>query len=216
MLHFKELRIESTGKHLIIDVSVDPQDYYEGVILDSIIIDNQDTYVPNGPSSNPIYTYNVAESYPNIYSIPEDCSCSPIKVEEDLSYCFTYGLDNLKHVRLILSAKDLNISSLDGMYFVYAIATGIPSPDTPCGFDNSKIMGTVINLYPYYQCMMNQVKQLENTCEVPKGFIDNSLRLKALELCIRTGNYSQAIKYWNKFFKLKLQTKYTTNCNCYG
>lgn len=215
MLQWNELRITPDGKHFIIDVSIEAQDYYDDIILDSIIIDNQDTYVANGPSSKPIYTYNLSESYPNIYSLPEDCSCSAIKIEDDLSYCFTKGLDNLKTVRLVLSAKELG-GALDGVYFVYAIATGTPSPDTPCGLDNSKIMGTVINLYSYFQSMMNSVREIENSCSTPKKFIDDYLKIKAFELCIKTGNYTQAIKYWNKFFKNKLNKSPITNCNCYG
>ena len=79
------------------------------------------------------------------------------------------------------------------------------------------IMGAVTNLYPLYQSMMKYVKQIENNCEIPKEFIDLSLRIKALELCIRTGNYPQAIKYWNKYFKNKIGTiTRVTNCSCYG
>ena len=64
---------------------------------------------------------------------------------------------------------------------------------------------------------MKYVKQIENNCEIPKEFIDLSLRIKALELCIRTGNYPQAIKYWNKYFKNKIGTiTRVTNCSCYG
>lgn len=218
MLHFNELRITQDGKYLIIDASVDNQDFYDDIILDSVVIDTQDTYVPNGPSSNPIYEFKIVDDYDLTYSIPEQCNCNPVLEDEDKSYCFTYGTQQMRNVRLRLQADDFSINTLnDTMFFVYVIATGTPSTDTPCGTTNPMIMGAVTNLYPLYQSMMKYVKQIENNCEIPKEFIDLSLRIKALELCIRTGNYPQAIKYWNKYFKNKIgTTTRVTNCSCYG
>lgn len=218
MLHFNELRITKDDKYLIIDASVDNQDFYDDIILDSVVIDTQDTYVPNGPSSNPVYELKVADAYDLTYSLPEECSCNPVLEEEDKSYCFTYGTHQMSNIRLRLQASDFNINTLNGtMFFVYVTATGTPSADAPCGTTNPMIMGAVTNLYPLYQSMMKYVRQIENNCEIPKEFIDLSLRIKALELCIRTGNYPQAIKYWNKYFKNKIGTiTGVTNCSCYG
>ena len=182
MLEFRELRITPDGNHLIIYVAVKEHSYYENVFIDSIIIDTQDTYIQNGPSSKPVYQY---------------------KVEEE-------G----RHARIMLSTKDV---PLNNMLFVYAIAKGTPAPDTPCGFDNAIIMQTVVDLYPFYQNTLCFLKELNNSCEVPKGFTDMILRLKALELCIRTGNYPQAIKYWKKFFSNNNRVVVTTsNCKCNG
>lgn len=216
MLHFNELRITPDNRHLIIDVSVDKQDYFQDVILESIVIDTQDTYVPNGPSSNPVYTYNVEEQYDLTYSLPENCNCNPVREDEDKSYCFTYGEWKMKNVRLVLSLNELQVSPCNTMFFVYAIATGSPSPDVPCGFDKNQILGTVINYQPIYKQTLQYLKELNNECEIPKGFIDMILKLKAIELCVRTGNYSQAIKYWNKFFKKNTCKPSTPRCGCYG
>ena len=209
MIQFNELRITPDSKHLIIDASIDNSSYYDNVILDSIVIDTQDTYVANGPSSKPIYTY-IVDNY--TYSIPEDCSCNPVVSNDDKAYCLTQGG---KNIRLTLSAKDLGISLNDNMLFVYAIAKGTPAPDTPCGMDNSIVMSTVVNLYPVYQNTMCYLRELDSDCQVPKGFIDMILKLKAVELCIRTGNYTKAISYWKKFFLGKTQVP-TYNCGCNG
>lgn len=214
MLEFRELRVTPDGSHLIIDVAVREHSYYENVFIDSIIIDTQDTYTQNGPSSKPVYQYKVEEDgVQNLYALPEECSCNPILVDEDKSYCFTYGYEEGRHVRLMLSTKDI---PLNNMLFVYAIAKGTPAPDTPCGFDNTIIMQTVVDLYPFYQNTLCFLKELNNSCEVPKGFTDMILRLKALELCIRTGNYPQAIKYWKKFFSNNNRVITTSNCRCNG
>lgn len=81
------------------------------------------------------------------------------------------------------------MSLKDSMLFVYVLAEGYPALDTPCGYDNNKVMGVVANLYSYYQSMMNGVREIDDTCEVPRHFIDSLLRFKALELSIKTCNY---------------------------
>lgn len=181
MLTFQELKITPDGNNLIIRAVVDEQSFYDNVLIDSVVIDTQDTYVSTGPSSKPIYTSKVGN----------------------------------KEVNLVLSTSDLG-GKLDNLYFVYIIPSGSPSPDTPCGLINSYIIGTVANLYPYFQDIMKYVKEIEGTCSIPKNFIDSSLKLKALELCMRTGNYIQAVKYWNKFFKGKIGSNTASNCRCYG
>lgn len=213
MLEFRELRITPDGKHLIIDVAVINSSYYDNVLIDNIIIDTQDTYVQNGPSSKPIYQYKVEDDeVQNLYALPEECSCNPVLIEEDESYCFTYGYEEGRHIRLMLSTKDI---PLNNMLFVYAIAKGAPAPETPCGMDNSIIMSTVVNLYPIYQESIKYIRELNCDCNIPRGFIDMILRYKAIELCIRTGNYVQAIKYWKKFL-LDINSVTSYNCRCNG
>lgn len=179
MIHFNELKITPDNKHLIIDVSVSNESYYDNVYLDSIIVDNQDTYVGTGPSSNPIYEYIVQDTV------------SPVTGESN----------GVKHIRLDLDTID--IENLQGLFFVYVRVKGTPSPDTPCGMDNIITMGTVTNMYPFYQQAMNYIGELASNCSVPQNFIDYILRLKGLELAIKTGNYPDAIKYYNKFFNGK-------------
>ena len=216
MLHFNELRITQDNRFLIIDVSVDNQDYFDDVLLDSIVIDTQDTFVPNGPSDNPLYVYNVEDAYDLTYSLPEDCNCNPVREDEDKSYCFTYGTNAMRNIRLELNIQDLKVDPCTTMFFVYVMSKGTPAADTPCGFDKSKIIGTVINLQPIYKQTLKYLKEVECDCNIPKGFIDMILKLKAIELCVRTGNYPQAIKYWNKFFIKNKCKSPTPNCGCYG
>lgn len=170
MIHFNELRVTPDGKHLIIDVRVLNESYYENVYIDSIIIDTQDTYISNGPSSKSLYSTKLTE-------------------------------ENTKNIRLILDTIDLG--SLNNLFFVYVRTKGTPSADTPCGMDNITTMGIVTNMYPFYQQAMNYIGEIADTCSVPQNFIDYILKIKALELAVKTGNYPDAIKYYNKFFKNK-------------
>lgn len=216
MIIFDQLTITPDGKHLMIDARVDDSRYFDKVYIDSIVIDSQDTYVPNGPSSNPIFIYEVPDKdYDNVFSVSESCGCGPVMDEQD-SCCTTDEKGKSRHIRLVLSEKELDTSLMNSMLFVYVIARGCPSPDTPCGYDNSRVMGVAVNLYPYYQSMMSGVKEIGDTCNVPKYFINNILRFKAIELSIKTGNYIQAIKYWKKFFISGRQRPVHKPCGCYG
>ena len=57
MIVFNNVRISQDDKYITIDAEIENNKYYENMYIDSVIIDNQDTFSPNGPSSNPIYTY---------------------------------------------------------------------------------------------------------------------------------------------------------------
>lgn len=185
MIHFNELYIKD--QHLVIDVSVINEPYYTNVYLDSIVIDNQDTYVSTGPSSAPVYQY----------TIPDEVSR------------LTKQATSQKHIRLVLSAPDVNVND---MLFVYVRTKGTPAPDTPCGLDNDTTLGVVVDMMPYYTQGMQYLGELSSNCTIPSGFTDFILRTKALELAMRTGNYTKAIEYF-KGFKTGATTP-TGGCGC--
>ena len=188
MIEFKELRVTPDGKTLIIDVSVKDLSYYDNVYIDSLTIDTQDTYSESGSSTNPIFYYEVA-------SVSDE---------------------NKKRIRLELNSSVLGKPITGNMFFVYITVKGTPAADTPCGLDNVTTLGVTADLYPFYKSSINHMKELENECEPSKNFIDSLLRFKAFELSIRTGHYTQAIKYWNKFFKEVKSNTVNTICRCHG
>lgn len=195
MITFNELRITPDSKSLIIDVSVKDYEYYKNITIDSIIIDTQETYLVSGPSSNPIFKYSVKSTQDNnLYSAQR-------------------SLDN-KSIRLQLTSQDLQDKLSTSLLFVYVITTGIPSPATPCGMDSMITLGTVVDLFPIYCKTISYLKELNSSCSIPKNLIDMILRLKALELSLKTGNYIQAIEYWNKYF-INISTNInTSSCGC--
>lgn len=65
MVTFNELRITPDGNTLIIDVAIKDLRYYDNVGLDTILIDTQDTFTAEGPSSK-------AVKFPVINSIDAD------------------------------------------------------------------------------------------------------------------------------------------------
>lgn len=191
MVEFKELRVTPDGSKLIVEVAVIYLPYYENVFIDAIVIDNQDTYVPDGPSENPLYFK---------------------RIEDNLNI-ITKEITGEKWARLEIKSKD--IGTITGnLFFVYVIAKGVPTEDTPCGMDNIMTTGVVANLYPFYRSTIYDMKGIENDCIIPKRFIDKILRFKALTLSIRTGHYTQAIKYWNKFFVNIKDNSLINKCDC--
>nr|DAG89218.1 MAG TPA: hypothetical protein [Crassvirales sp.] len=196
MIQFNTLKITQDGKNLIINASVKNLSYYTNILIGSIVIDNQDTYSASGPSSNPIYKHSFAGK--------------DLVTNKDIA--------GLKNINITVSAKELldnNGDLNDDILYVYLIAVGVPSANTPCGMDNVNTLGVALNIRPIYNNGINYIKQVESTCEIPKDFIDFILRYKALDLALKTENYIQANKYWNKFFKNNNVVSLNTNsCGC--
>lgn len=196
MIQFNTLKITQDGKNLVINASVKDLEYYTNVLISSIKIDNQDTYSATGPSDTPIYSESFAGK-------------DLISGEE---------IKGLKTISITIPAKafkDNNGDLNDDILYIYLIATGTPSADTPCGMDNEITLGVALNLRPIYNNGMAYIKQVEYSCEIPKGFIDFILKYRALDLALKTENYIQANKYWNKFFKENTVSSLNTNsCGC--
>lgn len=205
MIKFNELEINE--KCIILDISVINLPYYEDVYLDTILIDNQDTYMPNGPSGNPLFKYTVGESDTLVSSL-----VSGINTTENDSQ------ERKKHLRIEVSETELGKPIYGNLFFIYVLVSGTPSPDTPCGMDNTTTMGVGAYLKPFYDSMMCYVKEIGFNCDIPKNFIDIYLSFKALELSLETCHYSEAIDIWNRNFK-NIGNTCTTNkssCKCHG
>lgn len=188
MLVLNECRISEDGKCLIVEASVDSLDYYRNVYISHIIIDTDKTWIPGGPSSNHIYIQDFT----------------------------TDSESGKKNVRLSINVKDLNLSTLnDNIFIIYFVASGYPAPDTPCGMDNSFIIGVAYNTRNIYNNAINYIKELNNSCEIPKGFIDSFLKFKAFKLALSTGNFPEAFKMWEYIGKSK-NTISKGGCRCHG
>ena len=300
MVEFKELKITPDGKNLIINASIKDLEYYKDVYIDSVIIDTQDTYLPSGPSSNPIYTKNfisklnykqsflgedfkspvlplkkgdkiissafavslrdsalpidyiiksinlcntnisnpvipttssiknfeITENNPVVTIIGLDSSNNEVRNTDPntnwnntkLSVEINYETRNFKDINIIIPNIDTTIKNAfeNNLLFVYIKTVGTPAPNTPCGMDNIITLGVVSNLYPLYQHAFSYIKELGDTCSIPKNFINYILQYKAFELAIKTGHYTEAIRYWKKFFMGIKDSVITSNCGCYG
>lgn len=86
-------------------------------------------------------------------------------------------------------------------------------PDTPCGADVID-MAAVYDRNVLLDKGLGYLKELGDTCEISRGFVDFILKRHALDMAIATCNYSVAIKYW----KMLTMVKGTTikGCGCHG
>ena len=202
MIQFNELRITQDGRNLIIDAQIQNLSYYNDVYIDSIIIDNQSTFVPTGASSSPLfsYTYNAttAQAMGYITNVTSD--------------------GKLKGIRMTIPCSSLGeTSNLDkDLLFVYVTINGTPTSDTPCNMDLSYELGVVYNTYPFYLRSMNFIKELTSTCDTPKQLVDYMLRQKVVETSIAVGDYIKAVEYWKKFFTGDYQVINLKSCGCHG
>lgn len=194
MIQYNELQITSDGKYLIIDASVVNSEYFANMTISEIIIDNQDTYLDSGPSSNPIY----------------NCKISEIESDSNI-----YVNEYKRRIRLILSSEDLKIDLNTNLLFVYIIVEGTPASNTPCGFDNKITIASVYNKYPIYKNYIYLLNGFNNQCKIPQKLIDAILQYKALTLCLSINNNVTAIDYWKKFYGNTISNISNYKCPCY-
>lgn len=101
------------------------------------------------------------------------------------------------------------------LIYITPVIEGIDTipANSPCGADVINI-GATYNKQSLLLRGMGYLKELGDTCNIPRGFIDFILKQKALDLAISTCNFSSAKKYYNL---LTSSTKSTTKgCGCYG
>lgn len=184
MIKFDELRITPDGKNLIIKAEVKSNSYYSNVYIDSITIDNQNTYIENGPSDKSVYSKVLGAG--------------------------------TKSIAIVIDYREVLEGLKDNILFIYVKTSGTPASDTPCGMDNITTIGVVYNEYPIFQSLMRSISSISDSCNVPMGFIDMNLKIKALELAVSVGDYTTAIDYWNKYFTKSIEVRTFKNCGCNG
>ena len=198
MIRFNELKIEDN--YIIIDVQIEEEKYFKDMYIDSIVIDTQDTFIANGPSSKAIYT--------KTFNTDTD-----IKKEEIV---YTQGIDKYNRVRIYIDSKDLNVDIHKTMFFVYVIAGGTPAADTPCRWDENKALHTLVDTQVLYNNMIQYVKELNKDCSTPDNFINAILQFNAIDLALKTNQYPLAIDLWKRFYSDIESNVVLPNCGCNG
>ena len=195
MLRFNELRITSDNKCLIVDIQVEGLSYFENVKIDSILLDTQDTWISSGPSDTAALLYS-----------QDNSSLDTIKDSAG------------KHVRLEVG-QPLISPSENNMYFVYVVAdisNASEVSEAPCDCSEDCIVGAVVNLHTLYSTLMDGIREVENSCDMPVNLVNSFLREQVVEACLKTGNYPLAIKYWKEFFLSGTGKTVSKSCGCNG
>lgn len=128
----------------------------------------------------------------------------------------TYGTK--KSFEIILSEDWASIKTTisisgasDELFIVTPVVRGLPS-NTPCGLDVPEI-GVAYNKKKLAERGLMFLKELGDTCTIPKGFIDFILKRYALDMAIDTCNYSQAAKYYKMLMNNPIKATGST-CGC--
>ena len=198
MIRFNELKIENN--YIIIDVQIEEEKYFKDMYIDSIVIDTQDTFIANGPSSKAIYT--------KTFNTDTDVN------KEEIIY--TQGTDKYNRVRIYIDGKNLNVDIHKTMFFVYVIAGGTPAADTPCRWDENKALHTLVDTQVLYNNMIQYVKELNKDCSTPNNFINAILQFNAIDLALKTNQYPLAIDLWKRFYSDIESNVVLPNCGCNG
>ena len=191
MLQWNELRITEDSKHLVIDVQVQNLDYYKNVHLQSLymnVYNKSSDYVAPMPDSKSILLWQ--------YEPPQE-------VTEE-------GEHKPKHIRKFIDIDGLS----ENLFFVYAIADGEATDDTPCGCKNHVLMGVVYNNQALYRNSINTISTT-STCAPNQELIDYILNVKLFEFSLKAGDYRAAIDFWNTTFKNNDKTS-KKSCGCHG
>lgn len=200
MIEFNEIRVDVDKDILILSAQIKDDQNYEDVYLDSIIIDTQNTYTENGPSTKPIYKKKISEYFEEQSLILGRRTASRI--------------DKYKHFDIEISSKELEVDISKTLFFVYVTAQGTPSPGTPCGEDNKTVLGVAYCLKPIYDKYLSYLKKFTACCTTNKHLIDFDIKYRAFRLFLKTHNFIQAIKYYKQFVLNNTGYTIQNTCNC--
>lgn len=184
MVVFQDLRITPDGKELCIDAIIAPYSYYKGEYISSITIDSEETYSPNGPSSEPVFFQEFSE---------QNKQQSLILNASQLGWSDFSG-----HILYVYATVEGIPDSSTPCGWDNVHTLGVTLWWQPI----------------YQMGINHMQKVVNNCCGMPREFIDYILRLKAFELALRTAQYPLAndrFKQW--FTNIKVST-YKAPCGC--
>ena len=143
-----------------------------------------------------------------------DVSIEGVRVDTPLTYgtdtpYYIYDEDDVTRYEAEIFIPDVKKELLIITPQVYV---ALP-PDTPCGADIID-MAAVYDKNVLLDKGLVYLKELGDTCEISRGFVDFILKRHALDMAIATCNYSMAIKYWNMLTMVKGTT--IKGCGCHG
>lgn len=143
----------------------------------------------------------------------DSLSIEGVRVDTPLTYgtdtpYFLYDEDDVTQYTTEISIPDAKKELLIITPIVYI---SLP-PDTPCGADVID-MAAIYDRNILIDKGLGYLKELGDTCEISRGFVDFILNRYALDMAIATCNYSTAIKYWKMLTMVKGTTLKGCGCN---
>lgn len=155
------------------------------------------------------------------------------KGDEDSSWKFKFAAftverkADVKEIHLVLGRNDFNEKFCEPdlskhMFFVYIRGLGFPGPCTPCRLDEMTTVGVTFDYGLVYNAALGYMKELQDTCSIPQGFIDFILNFNALKIAVETDHYMPAIEHYKRLvggdYSMAAQggSYKTKPCGCHG
>lgn len=198
MVLFDQLRISDDGTKMYINIHVNEADEFANVYLDEMYICTAD-------------------------GVNETAFCDPEQYKP-IYHWEALEADNLKEAAFVLRATDFEpsfsgASMGNNLFFVFVKCKGTPNPCVPCRLDEEWTLGVTFDVNLLYQKVMQYTRELNDDCEIPKGFIDMILQWNGFKAAVDTEHYQVAIDFWKRmFFGSHSVTTYGTRkpCGCGG
>lgn len=184
MVNFNDLRISPGGKEFFIDAEIAPYSYYDGMYISRVIIDTEETFNVNGPSSEPFHTVNfdTQDKEQSVYLTAEDLSMDSFTGHMYYVYVMVEGIPDSQ--------------TPCGWDNGYSMGVALDwQPIYRIGLNSMKSI-------------------VDNCCEMDRNFIDYILRFESFELALRTGQYVLANEKFNQWFKDADNPVVRPPCNC--
>lgn len=122
--------------------------------------------------------------------------------------------ENTKEFNQVIPIEDLLVKDLSkNIFFIYIITKGNFSSDTPCGMDCHTNIKAAVDTSSIFKASLKFISDRCNDCIISKEFIEYILAYKYFDMSLKAKNFTQAIKYWQKFTNLTLGIN-TNECKC--
>lgn len=143
----------------------------------------------------------------------DSLSIEGVRVDTPLTYgtdtpYFLYDEDDVTQYTTEIFIPD---AKKELLIITPAVYISLP-PDAPCGADVID-MAAIYDRNILIDKGLGYLKELGDTCEISRGFVDFILNRYALDMAIATCNYSTAIKYWKMLTMVKGTTLKGCGCN---
>lgn len=221
MLIFDQLRISDNAKRLYINVHVNFAKEFDNIMLDSITIIpaiGKDGELQVSETSPDIPTENYI--YKKVYT--EDLQVDHIVIDKGVldaafnNWNGSEAIDATKpHAKMSYSNGDFS----NDLFFVFVKCKGTPGECTPCRLDEEITLGVTFYEAKFHQAVMQNTRELNRQCDIPKNFLDLILLWNGFKSAIETEHYMVAVDYWKKLFggRNGIPALGTTKpCGCHG
>lgn len=174
MIEFRKLELEKEGKWLTFDIAVsNVQDSEGNPYFDNVVIEQIQLYTPN----------NYVENLPTDKGITIYPSTSEDKAVREIH-------------------RTIEMPAAADLVFIW-VKTSKPSRlDLPCSYKGTTDVGVAFDRTKFFKTGLNLLNGLDG-CTPNVNLINSLLQMKAFEIALRTGNFTRAIEWWNKFFGVK-------------